>query len=240
MIFDCRKQMRIISLDQNAVCNLAFPPDSKWVGIRDLLQDGVKSGRLLCPLPAETITESVHLGDTERRRVEEICDELSDGYCIKFFWQLVAESALALVRPGFEAMPLWKPLHRNRSTEAVNQCSRRAIDREESEIETVVNSLPVPPKLKGFTVREATFMAAKEWLGTVRSYLNRLRNGHMVGDEHFVIQQICRTFIENDVTDREITNLLEDIRNWNWLQIPALFCFFLFDGVVLYDLLQRG
>src|SRR5690242_11256348 len=109
--------MKIISLDQNAICNLAFSTDARWAQILSLLRRGIKAERLLCPTPAETITESVHLDGAERKKVEQLYLELGCGWFIKFFWQLIAESALALVRPGFEPTPLWLPQHLNPATE---------------------------------------------------------------------------------------------------------------------------
>jgi hypothetical protein len=231
--------MKIISLDQNAISNLAFPPNAKWEEMLRLMRAGVKSERMLCPTPAETITESVHLSASERKLVEEICRDLSNGYFIKFFWDLIAESALARVRPGFDPVPLWVPSRLNPSTEAENERSRRIILKEKVELESTLNAGP-RIAFPGITPQVITQLVAKVWFDTVRSHLNKLRNDQVIGDDQFVIQQMCRCWIEHQVTDKEITWLLADIRDRNWFQIPVVLCYLFLDGLIWYDMLKRS
>ena len=241
-------RMKLIALDQNAVSNLAFPPGAIWLEILHLLKVGVRQGVFLCPTPTETISESVHLDRARREGIERVCAALSHGYFFRLPWQIIALEALAKVRPGVDTFPLWVPARRDKASESENETSSRAIWKEKAEFEREVNPL-TPQELKSvrgagaskeFPARRLGYLSAVEWLRLVRGYLNKMRNGQPLGDEQFIIQQICATLIELRVTDKEITGLLRSIQRGQWLEIPTLTCWFALDGLFLYDQLHRG
>lgn len=202
---------------------------------------------MLCPTPTETISESVRLDRTRRERIEHLCIELSHGYYFRFPWDIIAREALAIVRPGVDISPLWRPPRINRSSEAENAASSHAIWKDSSAFERAVNPLPadelkaifVSKAAKEFSPSELGYMSAVDWLRMVRSRLNKLRNGQMIDDEQFMIQMICGALVEMQVTDREIKGLLRSIQRGQWLEIPMLTCWFALDGLSLYGQLFR-
>jgi hypothetical protein len=241
-------RMKLIALDQNVISDLALPPSAIWKEILDLLSSGVRRGTLLCPTPTETISESVHLDRTRRKRIERLCWELSLGYYFCFPWEVIAREALAKVRPSVDTFPLRIPPRINRSTDAQNEASSRAIRKDSVAFESAVNPLTAAERKtlrasgasKEISAAELGYRLAVEWLRMVRGHLNKLRNGQMIGDEQFIIQQICGTLLQMHVTDAEITDLLRNIQRGQWLEIPMLQCWFALDGLFLYDQLFRS
>jgi hypothetical protein len=240
--------MKLIALDQNVISDLAFPPNAVWREMLSLLRTGVRRGTLLCPTPTETISESIHLDRPQRERIEHLCAELSHGYYFRFPWDVIAREALAKVRPGVETFPLWNPPRTNRSTDAENDAASRAIWTDRAKFDSAVNPL-TPEELKPlsasgaskeFSAGDLGYSWAVEWLRMVRSHLNKLRNDQMLGDEQFIIQQICGALVQMRVTDGEITGLLRSIQRGQWLEIPMLQCWFALDGLFLYDQMFRG
>ena len=240
--------MKLIALDQNAVSNLAFPPSAVWSEILALLKFGVGQGALLCPTPTETISESIHLDSARREGIERVCAELSRGYFFRFPWQIIALEALAKVRPGTDTLPLWIPDQVTKVSESRNDASSREIWKEKAEFESAVNfviSQEQRPAIrcgasKEFPARRLGYSSAVEWLRSVRGYLNKLRNDQPLGDEEFIIQQICSTLIDLRVTNEEITGLLRSIQRGQWLEIPLLACWFALDGLFSHDQLHRS
>ncbi len=239
--------MKLIALDQNVISDLADPPSAIWGEILDLLRVGVRKGAILCPTPTETISESVHLDRRRRERIEQLCAELSHGYYFRFPWDVIAREALARVRPGVDTLPLWRPPQVNKSSEAENTAHSRAIWKDSAGFENAANPL-TPEELQSvfdskasreFSPGDLSHMWAVEWLRMVRGHLNKLRNGQMIGDEQFIIQMICGTLVDMQVTDKEITGLLRNIQRGQWLEIPMLTCWFALDGLFIYDQLFR-
>jgi hypothetical protein len=240
--------MKLIALDQNAISNLAFLPSPIWSEIYDLLRVGVSKEAILCPTPTETISESVHLSRPKRDGIECVCAELSHGYFFRFPWQIIALEALAKVRPGIDTFPLWIPPRIHTPSEAENEASSRTIRLEKTKFEDAVNPILSEEEKSAISVGDRkefpksrlAYMSAVGWLRVVRGYLNKLRNDQMLGDEQFIIQQICGTLVELRITDKEIAGLLRNIQRGEWLKIPMLACWFALDGVFLYDQLHRG
>jgi hypothetical protein len=231
---------KLIVLDQNAISLLALDPNNTWSTILDLLRSGVSAGRILCPTPVEVITESVHLSRSDRKRIEAVCDELSQGYYIKFFWQLIAQEILATVRPGADTFPLWIPEHRMEISDEENLKDAHKILKEKALLEKDINSFERPPKVPEFTIQQAQHMWTLSWFNLMRSHLNKFRNGQMIGDDQFLIQQILAMLDTMNITDREIAGLLRGIQSGRWLDIPLLLSWLFLDGLLLFDQLQRG
>jgi hypothetical protein len=233
-------ELKLIVLDQNAISNLALQPNKEWGEILELLRYGVGRERVLCPTASETIAETSHLPRTDRKKIEKLSEELSQGYYTKFFYDLVAQEILATVRLNVNTLPLFIPPMSQDISDEENLKGSQAIRKEKEDIEHWANSLKLPGRDKSFTLKEAQKMAVSGWLGLVRKYLNKFRNGQMIGDEQFVIQQILAKLNELKITDAEITGLLQGIKNESWLKIPLLLCWLFLDGLLTYEYFQRG
>src|SRR5262249_49361687 len=106
--------------------------------------------------------------------------------------------------------------------------------------EKVANSEKSPGRIKGLSVDDIFQANARHWFKLVRSRFNRLRNGHLISDDNFIIQQLCRALVELDTTDREFAALLQDMRTGGWLQIPLLQCWLALEALSLFNQIQRG
>jgi hypothetical protein len=233
-------EFKLIMLDQNAISNLALKPNKEWSEILDLLRYGVNRGRILCPVDVLTIAETSHLPINERKLIENLGEELACGHYVKPFFELIAQEILATVRPDMDTFPLWLPTNKKAATEDENLKGTNAILKEKEEIETWFKTLEFPEKDRSFTVAEAQRIAVSNWFSLMRGYLNKFRNGQLIGDEQFVIQQILAKLNDYSVTDKEITGLLRGIQEESWLRIPIILCWLLLDGLLLYDAFQRG
>jgi hypothetical protein len=233
-------ELKLIVLDQNAISNLALQPNKEWSEILELLCNGVSRERIICPTAPETIAETSHLPRADRKRIEELSEELSRGYYTKFFYDLIAQEILATVRPNVDTFPLFIPTMRQNVSDEENLKRSQAIRKEKEEIELIINSFECPEKDKSFTVKDAQHLMVSNWLGLMRKYLNKFRNGQMIGDEQFVIQQVVAKLNELNVTDAEISGLLQGIKNESWLEIPLLLCWLFLDGLLTYEQFQRG
>jgi len=233
-------ELKLIILDQNAISNLALQPNKEWSEILELLRNGVSREKIICPTASETIAETSHLPRADRKKIEELSEELSRGYYTKFFYDLIAQEILATVRPNVDTFPVFIPTMRQEVSDEANFKGSQAIRKEKEDSELFVNSLERPEKNKSFTLREAQHLAVSNWLGMMRKYLNKFRNGQMIGDEQFVIQQVLAKLNELKVTDTEISGLLQGIKNESWLKIPLLLCWLFLDGLLTYEFFQRG
>ena len=97
----------IVYLDQCAISKLALDheKDPSTAKLRELLIKGKDQGRILCPLPHETIVESLSLPETERRMVYDLqthlaaFDENKQVLCaFKTIWKMINEETLAIAR----------------------------------------------------------------------------------------------------------------------------------------------
>lgn len=130
----------MLILDQNAISSLALNPNRTWLEILELLRAAIKARKLLCPTPVETINESVHLPRADRKRIEHLCDELSGGYFVKFFWQILAQEVLATVRPNTDVSTLWIPERRNEISDYDSEKMSQRILRDKEMMEAYLNS----------------------------------------------------------------------------------------------------
>ena len=167
-------ELKLIVLDQNAISNLALQPNKVWSEILELLRYGVSRGKIICPTASETIAETSHLPRADRKKIEELSDELSLGYYTKFFYDLIAQEILAAVRPNVDTFPLFIPTTRQDVSDEENRKGSQAIRKEKEDIELFVNSLERPGKDKSITLKEAQRLVVSNWLGMMRKYLTRI------------------------------------------------------------------
>jgi hypothetical protein len=233
--------MKLILLDQNAISNLAFSSSDEWLEILELLLNGVKNKKVLCPTPPETISESIHLPRSDRERIENLSNELSCGYFTKLFWQIIAQEILAKVRPGMDTSHLFlPPLIRNESSDFEVESLAQRIWKDKEGFEQACNVLEEPLKIKGFPAQYMIDVAISDWLDWMRRYLNKFRNGQEIDDKQFYYKQIFEALRDFQITDKEITGLLRAARTQEWLGIPFITCWLSLEGLLMYENMQHG
>ena len=89
--------LQLIYLDQCAASEMArrSPP---WDRIRALIESKVAEGKILCPLSYETELESTACDEPTRIALADLFDNISGGYKIRCFDELVGEETIRLVR----------------------------------------------------------------------------------------------------------------------------------------------
>jgi hypothetical protein len=217
---------------------LAFPKNQQWIQILEALRKGAADGTLLCPIPPEMITESMCLPLHERNKIFEIQQELSHGLAIGFFWELIAETALSLVNPTFGVSPI-RVVKIREPSEAANAASKAKFLLEREKLEAWINS-EFTESVDWMTLETATVIIASQWMKIFRSNLNKLRNGHPIGDEDFIVQEVCRTLISLGVSDKELSDMLAGIRDGDWFRIPVLACYIALEGSLWFDIMKSG
>jgi hypothetical protein len=230
--------VKIIVLDQNAISNLAIWADSRpeWRECRELLRKGVKNGELICPAPPESFAETAPLRNASHRlSIKTLLVELSANWYFKFPWEILAEAALSLARPGFNPLPL-RFHHYKPSAGPEDEVQAQIQEAEGLMIETWVNLIPTPQMPRGeTTVQKCAYKWAISWLQSIRSHLNRLRNGHPIWDDNFILQQMCGVLVDHQITDDEIRQMLADLKHGKWLEIPYFHCLYMLEGLALYQ-----
>ena len=128
--------MQVIYLDQNAACFLAKAnSDPTWQRIREILNKGFRNRKLICPLPSEglVLVESAPLHLDDRKSVQTLFWELSEGVRFKFFTEISSELTLALIRPISHWSPwaFYKPIwaEMDKAAENVKAASESAKQR---------------------------------------------------------------------------------------------------------------
>jgi hypothetical protein len=240
-LFNAKKSMKLIFLDQNTISKLALSPSGEWLDVLELLQNGVKNKKILCPTPLETINESIHLSRSDREHIEHLSRKLSCGYVTKFFWQIIAQEILAKVRPDVDTSCLFSPPQiRNESNDLEIASLTQRIWKDKDGFEKACNVLEEPLKLKGFPPQYMIDVAITDWLKWMRRYLNKFRNGQEIDEQYFYFRQIFQSLRDLQVTDKEITGLLRASRTIEWLGIPFITCWLSLEGLLMYENMQHG
>src|SRR5437016_1691621 len=120
--------MKIVSLDQNVVSNLVKNgSDPFWRDLREQLLSGVKAGKLLCPIPKETIVETMPCSRDVRIAIRNLHQDLSLGFSFKHFTAIEGEETLALVRRGASTSPYERIVWHSVESDALAQAKAREI-----------------------------------------------------------------------------------------------------------------
>ena len=98
--------MVTIYLDQCAASYLAKSEAGfEWKLIREKLTAAFSSGRILCPMPTETLVESSPCETQVRIEIEEFFRSVSNGERFLSMWDLIIDETLRLARPGHVICP---------------------------------------------------------------------------------------------------------------------------------------
>src|SRR5258706_8273852 len=93
------KDFCTICLDQNAISRLARAETPFWIGMRERMVEAADKGKLIAPIPKETIIETLGCMKDTRIAIRDLSMRLSKGLFFKSYFTMLDEETLALVRP---------------------------------------------------------------------------------------------------------------------------------------------
>jgi hypothetical protein len=216
--------MKIISLDQNVVSNLAKNvADPFWRDLRAALLGGVKAGKLLCPIPKETIAETVPCSRDVRIKIRDLHNTLSLGFSFKHFGAVEGCETLALVRPNVDTCPyeriVWHSVENDALMKAKATEMRQAQDLMRRRMEAFIQ----PPDQDKLSVRDIRSEVIAERAGSFYRQIERLLAGRPLDPSDDLEFGLGRFLMSKDVTKAELEKLLEKILTRRWEAIPVVF-----------------
>ena len=92
--------MFVIYLDQNAVSEIVVAHNgSPWFKIRELIESGFYTDRIICPIPPETVLESAACRELTRLSISEFFKKYSANLAFRSLADLLIDHTIAMVRP---------------------------------------------------------------------------------------------------------------------------------------------
>jgi hypothetical protein len=205
-----------------------------------MLIAGVEAGKLICPLPYETVWESTPLSEDRYKRVRELQAQLSCGVSFKPFSRLIAEETLALVRPGTDIAPFelgdWDSLRAG----LVGRASRDQFLNFKQGLKSQLAALPIKYDNKGLPFAKLEKLIHLKETADLFCSLERLQRDEPLSPNCAYTADVCKFLVANAISDEEITKLKELIRYHRYEVIPVLFYYSRLLTQFEFDLLRKG
>lgn len=232
--------MIFVYLDQCAVSSLADRRTSQWVTIRELLEDGFKAERIVCPVATETLFESAPCSAALRSEVMAFFSKVSAGYRFRDLGELIIDNSVALIRPDFEVHCLEKFAFYDWADQNGLALSLKDFrDRQRDRLREIVSEHVYPPEANHMTIDEIFSCAARERSDALIRDL-----GHFLEEaksmEGFEIPWLIEGLIKHQMSDPEIELLREAVRSGKWVGIMENKIDLLLVARWNLDRLQRG
>jgi hypothetical protein len=216
--------MRIISLDQNVVSNLVKGGDDPfWRDLREDLLAGVKAGKLLCPIPKETIAETIPCSRDVRIKIRGLQQELSLGLSFKPFGVIEGQETLALVRSGVDTCPYERIVWHSVENDALAQAKTNGMRNAQDLIRRRMDSFAPSPDQNGLPLKETRNRVITERAGSFYRQIERVIAGQPLDPSDDLQLALCRFLISRAVTKAELERLRDRILTHQWEAIPLVF-----------------
>ena len=216
--------MRIVSLDQNVISSLVKnDQDPFWCDLREQLLAGVKAGKLLCPIPKETIAETIPMVRDNRIKISDLQQELSLGFSFKPFGAIEGEETLALVRPGVSTFPYERIVWHSVEDDALAQAKANDIRHGKEFLRRRMDAFVQSPGRDKLTVKEIRSEIIASRAGSLFRQVERLLAGQPLDAADDLQIQVCRFLRSHGVTKAELEQLREKILTHEWEAIPVVF-----------------
>jgi hypothetical protein len=201
---------------------------------------GVEAGKLICPLPCETVWESTLLSEDRYKRVRELQTRLSRGVSFKPFSRLIAEETLALVRPSTNIAPFelrdWDSLRAG----LVGHSSRDQFLKFKQGLESQLAALPIKLDNQGLPFEKLEKDIHLKETADLFCSLERLESGEPLAPNRAYTADVCKFLVTNRITSEEISKLKELILHHRYEAIPVLFYYNRLLTQFEFDLLRGG
>jgi hypothetical protein len=191
--------------------------------LREQLFAGVKSGKLLCPIPKETIAETIRMLRENRIKIRNLQQELSLGFSFKPFGAIEGEETLALVRPGVSTFPYERIMWHSVEDDALAHDKAKEIqDAKDVMWRRMDTFVPAPDQGKR-TVKEIRSHIITERAGSFYRQVERLIAGQPLDPADDLQLGLCRFLASRGITKLELEQLREKILTHEWEGIPLVF-----------------
>ena len=212
--------MTIVCLDQCAVGCLAERQLPQWESIREILEDGFKAARIVCPFPTETFLETATCQNRALRiEIEAFFSKVSGGYRFRDFGELIIDNSIALFRPDFEVESLQKiDFHGWAGRDDLVSSLAKYHDSSRERLSKTISQHCYPPEAKSMSFDEVFRSAEKDRSDMMWGDLERFLKGSRSKDE-FALPWLIGGLIQQRMTDCEAELLREAVRNGKWIKI---------------------
>ena len=216
--------MRIVSLDQNVVSNLVKNgADPFWEDLREQLFAGVKAGKVICPIPKETIAETIPCLRDIRIKIRDLQQELSLGFSFKPFGAIEGEETLALVRPDIATFPYERIFWHSVEDDALAQARTMEIHAAQEVMRRRLDAFVPSPDTGRLTVKEIRCRVITSRAGSFYRQMERLIAGQPLDPNDDLQLDLCRFLVKHHITKTELEQLRETVVRHKWEAIPLLF-----------------
>jgi hypothetical protein len=231
----------VISLDQNALPSMEPGGQirSPWSEIRARLIAAVEAGNAVCPIPPETVIESLPLSPNRHRRLKDLQDRLSRGACLKPYPLVLAEEVLALVRPEVTAAPLKPGTWDDVETRWVRGPRDRLVNLKQ-QIQENMRSQSINYNNRGLSRDDIERVVHEGESGDLYRNLERMEAGHPLAPNRCYTASVCGFLKLHGITKDEIQKLKEQVLCHRYEVIPVLFYYARLLSQYEFDLLRGG
>jgi hypothetical protein len=216
--------MRIVSLDQNVVSSLVKDGrDQFWRDLREQLLAGVNAGKLLCPIPKETIAETIPCSRDVRIKIRDLQHELSLGFSFKPFGVIEGEETLALVRPSISTFPYERIVWHSVEDDALAQAKAKEIRDTQDLMRRRMDAFVALPDQDKLTVKEIRSRVITARAGSFYRQIEHLLADQPLDPADDLQFELCRYLVSRGITKAEMEQLREKILTHVWEVIPLIF-----------------
>lgn len=213
-------KVRVVYLDQNAASFLAkVNPAPIWREIKQLLADGFRNRKLICPLPFECVFESASKPLEFRQAIQSLFWQLSGGVAFKDYTEISSELTLALVRPTPDWSPwiIWKPVWAEMEGAAQNVSGNWKSEKER--MIQRMEGFERSPKVEAMSARGLFHAVAAQRSGWLLRDLDHMLECPTAEDS-FNYPWLSKFLISMRVSPAEIVALKRAVQHHGWAKIP--------------------
>ena len=236
-----KKDFKILYLDQFAVSNLVLEEKGVWIDLKEIIEEGVKEGKLLCPITFDHFFETTQADPERALKIDAYFSFLSNGWMFKPTAYTDSQLIISTLRKNNFTLKTF-----------LNEDIKRNILSDKSEFEHLkkgknefdllineatagINSLRKVKNNQKVEKEDKKIMYNALSLVSTREFLERLndlvKNGNIVirGDKlsfkdvpNWVDQIIFRLVEIHKMTSKETKKLISIIQKHNFSKFPTL------------------
>lgn len=193
-----------------------------WLDIIQRLITAADSGRLVAPIPKETIVETLGCRQETRIAIRDISMRLSKGLFFKQYFTILAEETLALVRPQMLTSPVeignWND---NIADGPLVETTYQDITSWKNVVEQRVGKLKDPIPTDGFSHKDFYDAICISRAQDFSKQIEKMISGQLPDPESLFID-LCNYLANEMVTLKELEALKQAILKGTWDSIPVL------------------
>lgn len=211
-------------LDQNVISMLARAETPFWRSTRERMVQAADNGKLVCPIPPETMLETLGCRLETRIAIRDLSLRLSRGVFFKPYFSMLAEETLALVRPEMTTCPVepgnWNDnIEDSRLVEVVVQDIKAWKAKAEQRVVQMTDPIPTD----NFSHKDLYYEICLSRAQDFRKQIRKLILGQSP-DPNSIFIDVCRYLEREKITQEELNELFKAVTNRVWDSIPLL-CF---------------